>query len=540
MNFISIFDVLGPNMIGPSSSHTAGACSMALLAKKLFLKEIKKVTFTLYGSFAKTYKGHGTDKALLGGILGFNTDDIRIRDAFNIAKSQGLEFSFVIDEETIPDHPNTADILMESSDGTTQFIRGQSIGGGKVKIVKIGNIDVDFTGEYSTLIVKQIDTPGVVAHLTRCLSHEDVNIAFMRLFREAKGQIAYTIIESDEQIPDHILDELKENKNILGTTVIQCATPEPKTSARKATPSHTINKTPGHILSEAPEVTWDFISGKSLEDLCQKNSLSISDAMEHRELSVGLSSHDNIDLRLSKILEIMNSSTHDPITCPQKSIGGLIGGEGKKVANSHLKSLCGSVLTKAISYAMSVLEVNGTMGLIVAAPTAGSSGVLPGCLLAVGEDFAFTEDKIKSGLLNASALGYIMMRNASVSGAEAGCQAEVGAASAMAASALTELFGGTPKMCLTAASLAISNLLGMVCDPIAGLVESPCQSRNAIGVSNAFTCSQLALSGITHPIPFDEMVEAMYKVGRSLPFELRETALGGNAGTPTGCSLCCL
>ena len=130
------------------------------------------------------------------------------------------------------------------------------------------------------------------------------------------------------------------------------------------------------------------------------------------------------------------------------------------------------------------------------------------------------------------------MRNASVSGAEAGCQAEVGAASAMAASAVTELLGGTPSQCLNAAAIAMSNLLGLVCDPIAGLVESPCQSRNAIGVSNAFTSAQIALSGVCHPVPFDEMVEAMYKVGLSLPFELRETALGGNASTPTGCNLC--
>ena len=130
------------------------------------------------------------------------------------------------------------------------------------------------------------------------------------------------------------------------------------------------------------------------------------------------------------------------------------------------------------------------------------------------------------------------MRNASVSGAEAGCQAEVGAASAMAASAAAQLLGGSPQQCLNAASLALSNLLGLVCDPIAGLVESPCQSRNAIGVANAFTSAQLALAGVKHHVPFDEMVDAMYKVGQSLPFELRETALGGCAATPTGCSLC--
>lgn len=188
---------------------------------------------------------------------------------------------------------------------------------------------------------------------------------------------------------------------------------------------------------------------------------------------------------------------------------------------------------------MAVLEVNASMGLIVAAPTAGSSGVLPGILMALQEEKGFSDEELYSGLLNASAVGYILMRNASVSGAEAGCQAEVGAASAMAASAIVELMGGTPKQCLSAAVHAMSNLLGLVCDPIAGLVEAPCQTRNAIGVANAITSAELALAGVEHPIPFDEMAESMYHVGKSLPFELRETAMGGCAGTPTGCKLGC-
>ena len=210
---------------------------------------------------------------------------------------------------------------------------------------------------------------------------------------------------------------------------------------------------------------------------------------------------------------------------------------GRAAGSRGIASLCGEALTRAIAYSMAVLEVNAAMGLIVAAPTAGSSGVLPGAVLSLSEIHGWSEAKQMDGLLNAGAIGYLLMRNATVAGAEAGCQAEVGAASAMTASAIVELMDGTPEMCFQAASLAISNLLGMVCDPIAGLVEVPCQSRNAIGVANAFTCAQLALSGITHPVPFDEMVDAMYRVGRSLPWELRESARGGNAGTPTGCKL---
>ena len=275
--------------------------------------------------------------------------------------------------------------------------------------------------------------------------------------------------------------------------------------------------------------------------ICNEEKLPISDIMKLREMTNTNQSNDLIQTKLETVLRIMESSARKPIAKSGKSIGGLIGGEARKVSDHARegKSICGSMLSKAIAYSLAVLETNASMGLIVAAPTAGSSGVLPGTLLAAKEALELSNDDSYKGLLNASAIGYLLMRNASVSGAEAGCQAEVGAASAMAASALVEMMGGSPEMCLEAATFALSNLLGLVCDPIAGLVESPCQSRNAIGVANAITSAEMVLSGVTQPIPFDEMAEAMLRVGRSLPFELRETAMGGCAGTPTGCALGC-
>ena len=221
MNFLSIFDVIGPNMIGPSSSHTAGAVSIALMARKMFPEQIKKVTFTLYGSFAKTYRGHGTDRALLGGILDFATDDERIRDAFAHATEMGVEYDYIIDETTVTNHPNTADIDIVGVNGNMLSVRGESIGGGKMKIVRINNIDVEFTGEYSTLIVHQQDKPGVVAHITQALSEQEVNIAFMRLFREKKGANAYTVVESDHNIPEEVLDKIRTNPNVDNLMLIQ-------------------------------------------------------------------------------------------------------------------------------------------------------------------------------------------------------------------------------------------------------------------------------------------------------------------------------
>lgn len=285
----------------------------------------------------------------------------------------------------------------------------------------------------------------------------------------------------------------------------------------------------------------DFYNGKDLIKRCQEENLPISAIMELREITIGNMPKKVVGEKINTALSIMKKSTTKPIANPGKSIGGLIGGEAKKVADHEKTSdcVCGSMLSKAIAYSMAVLEVNASMGLIVAAPTAGSAGVVPGVLLALAEEHQLDDNMLCKGLLTASAIGYLLMRNASVAGAEAGCQAEVGAASAMAASAVVEMMGGTPEMCLDAATFALSNLLGLVCDPIAGLVESPCQSRNAIGVANAITSAELVLSGVKHHIPFDEMAEAMLRVGRSLPFELRETAMGGCAGTPTGCGLGC-
>ncbi len=221
MAFISVFDVLGPNMIGPSSSHTAGAAIIAYLAQKMIAPPLRRADFRLYGSFAKTYRGHGTDRALVGGVLGFSADDERIRDSFALAKQQGLEFRFIPDETETDVHPNTVEIRMENAAGRVMTVRGESLGGGKVRIVGINGVKVDFTGEYNALIVVQRDKPGVVAHITKILSDRDVNIAFMRLFREQKGHTAYTIVESDQRLPEGVDALLLENPNITDVMVVQ-------------------------------------------------------------------------------------------------------------------------------------------------------------------------------------------------------------------------------------------------------------------------------------------------------------------------------
>ncbi len=284
----------------------------------------------------------------------------------------------------------------------------------------------------------------------------------------------------------------------------------------------------------------DFKSSVELLELCRQTQCPISEVMRRRECELGETTRDQVDHRMAKVLEIMRASATQPLKKPSKSMGGLIGGESKKLYDhaSRGKAICGDILQRAMTYAMGVAEVNASMGLIVAAPTAGSAGIVPGLLLALQDCYKISDDRLVDALFNAGAVGYLAMRNATVAGAVGGCQAEVGVAAAMAASATVELMGGTPEQCMDAGSTVLMNLLGLVCDPVGGLVEYPCQNRNAAGVANALIAAELSLSGVKQLIPFDEMLETMYAVGRRIPIELRETALGGCAATPSACARC--
>ena len=282
-------------------------------------------------------------------------------------------------------------------------------------------------------------------------------------------------------------------------------------------------------------MSYDFKNAAELLALCKSGGMSISEVMLRRELEMSGISRRMLLEKVDERLRVMEGSIID-MDEMNRSMGGMIGGEAVMLKNLDAgKVICGSTLHKAIIAALSIAETNASMGVIVAAPTAGSAGVVPAAILSLFEDFDIDVDVLRMGLINAGAIGYLCTRNGSVAGAEAGCQAEVGSASAMAASALTEMLGGTPEQCCNAASIAISNLLGLVCDPVRGLVEVPCQTRNTIGVSGAFTAAELSLAGIEFKVPLDEMITIMTDVGRTLPDPLRETGKGGCACAPSLC-----
>lgn len=533
MKTYGLRDIIGPVMVGPSSSHTAGALRIASIARKLFGGTPPQVTFTLYGSFSATGSGHGTDKALVAGILGMAADNPEVARSFELAEREGVHVSLVWDTTTPVDHPNTVDVHCEDGAGHVLDMRGVSIGGGAAVIRRINDVDVDITGEHTSVVVRQHDVRGVLAHISSVLAQCGVNIATANLHRVEKRGVAYTVLETDDDVDESIREQLIDHPDVLNARII---------------PAMTVADTEAVPVPENADeafARWDYTNGAELLALCARESCTVAEAFRAREEALcarqGVAA--DIDQYLDRVLTVMDAAATTPIQHPERSIGGLIGGEAAKVtaslqAGNPQRQLMDPLTAKASIYALATLETNAKMGIIVATPTAGSSGVLPGVLLALRDERGFTHDELREGILAAAAIGYLIARNASVSGAEGGCQAEVGSAGAMAAAAAVTMAGGTPSQALDAASNVIQCLLGLVCDPVGGLVELPCQKRDGTAAPLALTCAQIALAGVENLVPFDENVAVMDKVGRDMPMELRETARGGIAIAPSACSFC--
>ncbi|HCZ5613494.1 TPA: L-serine ammonia-lyase, iron-sulfur-dependent, subunit alpha [Staphylococcus aureus] len=280
-----------------------------------------------------------------------------------------------------------------------------------------------------------------------------------------------------------------------------------------------------------------FDSIRETIDYAVENNMSFADIMVKEEMELSGKSRDEVRAQMKQNLDVMRDAVIKGTTGDGvESVTGYTGHDAAKLRdyNETHHALSGYEMVDAVKGAIATNEVNAAMGIICATPTAGSSGTIPGALFKLEKTHDLTEEQMIDFLFTSALFGRVVANNASVAGATGGCQAEVGSASAMAAAAAVAIFGGSPEASGHAMALAISNLLGLVCDPVAGLVEIPCVMRNAIGSGNALISADLALAGIESRIPVDEVIEAMDKVGRNLPASLRETGLGGLAGTPTG------
>ena len=278
-----------------------------------------------------------------------------------------------------------------------------------------------------------------------------------------------------------------------------------------------------------------FRSVRELVERAENEGKLISELMIEQEILMSGRTREEIFTQMDRNLTVMEAAVERGLRGVQ-SVTGLTGGDAVLLQNyiASGKSLVGDLLLDAVSKAVATNEVNAAMGTICATPTAGSAGVVPGTLFAVKNKLKPTREQMIRYLFTSGAFGFIVANNASISGAEGGCQAEVGSASAMAAAAIVEMAGGTPQQSSEAFAITLKNMLGLVCDPVAGLVEVPCVKRNAMGAANALVAADMALAGVTSRIPCDEVIGAMYRIGQSMNPNLKETARGGLAATPTG------
>lgn len=496
----SIFnDVIGPVMRGPSSSHVAAAARIGRLIGMSCPEGIKSVTvdFDPAGSLAESYHGHGSDMGLVGGLLGMELTDSRIGDSLSIAREQGLAVSFrVLDYGAV--HPNNYRMEVTSCGGEATCWEAVSTGGGMIELWKMNGCPVSVLGDYYELIVccGAEDLPAVRAALEQ--------IPAERAVVSSCGNHGLLNIKTVRAVDAGAVSAIKQMPEVR--RVIQMEPVLPTMSRADCT-----------VPFRTAEEMLAFADGRKLE-MWQLAALYESQRGGTTAEETEKQMNALADLMENAVAEGLKGTAYeDRILGPQAHLmdhprgGGLFPAE---------------LLRRMIRNITAVMEVKSAMGVIVAAPTAGSCGCLPGTVTAVAETLGLERRDVVHGLLAAGLVGVFIAEQASFAAEVAGCQAECGAASAMAAAAAAQMLGGTVEQCVDAASMALQNVTGLVCDPVANRVEVPCLGKNVMGGSNALASAAMALSGYDKVIPLDQTIRAMYDIGQKLPLELRCTCGG--------------
>lgn len=502
---ISVFEIIGPIMIGPSSSHTAGMARIGMMAHRIAGGTPVAVRLELSPMLRTTYTGHRTDAALFGGAIGLREDDPDIRRAIAIAHAQGV--GTAVDFLPEGEYPqNTALLTIHCTDGSCTRVLGTSVGGGSIAISAVDGVSMNVRGD---------------AH--------------------------HLIVWSDAPLPPALTEGCRVQSGQSEQAVVSCLTFDeaPSPALRRA-----MERSPGVRRVSAVEPVLPYgvtrpaaTTYMSCEEIIRRGK---AEGLTVAEIAVAYEAQ-----RSGHSIEEVRGQMHKHLCQIKRSVEAgetgntmlynLTGGQdGPKMLRAirEGKTISGGIVPQAIARALGVMEYNGAMGCIVAAPTAGSSGIVPGAVTTVQEHYGFSDDAIVDALFTAAITGVVMAnRQVSFSGSVGGCQGEVGVSSAITAAGLTSLFTKDPETVFHAMAICLKNLLGLVCDPIAGPIEVPCIKRNAVGVANAFASSDMALAGIRSYIPPDEVIDALVDVERRLPQELKCATVGGLACTPTGCRL---
>ncbi|HIU17714.1 MAG TPA: L-serine ammonia-lyase, iron-sulfur-dependent, subunit alpha [Candidatus Avidesulfovibrio excrementigallinarum] len=497
---LSLFDSLGPIMSGPSSSHTAGMVRIGRMGRAFINGTPDHITLHFFGALSHTYKGHASDSAVVAGLIGEHEDSPNIRHALELARKQGVTVAI----STHPDsdrNPNTVSMEL-SCNGKIRRVAGISVGGGEIEMTELEGFSLCLRGNES----------GALFIGRNGLSRED--------FESRLGPLAaFSSVQNKE-----------------GRTLYQCLT---QNSSPAQNPFPDLEFFPVRPILDNRLADPDPLFA-TFADMVQQAGDDLPGLIERYEMRRSGVTQASVRAAVQHSWEIMKASVQKGLTEKNDLLAGFLpGDDGIRLARRAEAglTLSGRVVGLSVARALAVMENNGAMCCVVAAPTAGACGVLPGAFLSVAEERHLSDDAIIDGLLVAAAVGVLIAMRAPISGALGGCQSEIGVASAMTAAGLVQLGGGTPEQTAQAAAIALKNMLGLICDPVAGPVEIPCIKRNAVGVANAFAAADMALAGIASRIPPDQVVDALINVQGLLHPDLRGNLRGGLASTATGKAL---
>lgn len=508
----SIFnDVIGPVMRGPSSSHTAAAYRIGNLVRQLCpLKDSDiLVEFDRQGALATTYEGQGSAMGLIAAFLGIDILDEAMVDYRKLAEEKGLRIRFEI-SDLAADHPNTYQLSISSPGNGTLQIKALSTGGGMVDIRQINGMDVSIRGDcFVVLLALSPQAQNSVESLVHRIQSELDPFQLDVASHEAEGYLL-TI----------------KSRSPLGAAVRRIAD-------RSGAVLWLLDLEPVMPVLAGHDAELPFSSLDEMLALAEGDRLNLAQLAERFEGALAGIDPDEVLSRMEHLSLIIRESIDtglrarpygDRILGPQSHLMAQAEASGRIPRNA---------LNRIIAYVSAIMECKSSMGIIVAAPTAGSCGVIGGLLWALAEDSALAAQDMARAFLGAGMIGVFIAKHYTFAAEEGGCQVECGAASAMAAAALVQLMGGSAREAVNAASLALQNMLGLVCDPVADRVEVPCLGKNILGATNAWACANMILAGYDALIPLDEVIESLKSVGNSLPSTLCCTGLGGLACTPT-------
>ncbi len=503
----SIFnDVIGPIMRGPSSSHCAAAVRIGRLIRDLMDGEIEEVwiEFDANGSLARTHASQGSDMGLFGGLLGWEATDARLTESAQAIQDAGIKVHIKISDYGA-EHPNTYRLTLKNPAEQHQ-VTAISTGGGMIEITEIDGVKTSIVGDYyETLVYPCSDSAKIAQYLTENADADEI------LLLKSPGT-QFIEIKAQKFLDEQVISALGSTCRVRSIKTVAPVLP---------------------VLSRK-DIQVPFITCDEMLEYNETRDLELWELALHYESARGNISQDQVFQRMKDIVRIMVESIQKGIAGTEyadRILGYQSGHFLTQMENQRL--LDAGILNQIILFVTAMMEMKSSMGVIVAAPTAGACGGLPGACIGAASAMGLSEDDTTKAMLAAGMIGVFIAAHATFAAEIGGCQAECGAGSGMAAAALVTLGKGSTRQAIDAASLALQNIFGMVCDPVAGRVEVPCLGKNVMAASNALACANMALANFDAVIPLDEVINAMHQVGKSLPYELRCTALGGLSVTRT-------